>query len=238
MDQRMVQYIRQNLDAGYKIDAIRTALINSGFKPADIDDTINYVNSGGRSGSPNIGSAGNIEYAGFWMRFSASIWDGLILGIPMTIIMFLLGMIGATIGVPSIQYLGVLVYVVVYVYMEGVLGGTPGKSLVGISIRNEKGEFIGIPMAILRYIGRILSVLILGIGYLMIAFDNRKQGLHDKIAGSFVVKTSGERKVFVVIGIILGIIGIILFIIGIIALFIVGTALLMYLGSHAPMAGG
>jgi len=55
-------------------------------------------------------------------------------------------------------------------------------------IVNEKGEYIGIPMAILRYIGKVLSGMILGIGYFMIGWDKKKQGLHDKIAQTYVVK--------------------------------------------------
>jgi len=101
--------------------------------------------------------------------------------------------------------------------MDGVLGGTPGKLMLGLRIRNENGRFIGIPYAILRYLGKIVSTIIIGIGYLMIAWDKRKQGLHDKIAGTFVLKEPGvERKALTVIGIVLGFLLPILIILGII----------------------
>ena len=73
-------------------------------------------------------------------------------------------------------------------YLDGIKGGTPGKLILGMRIVNEEGNYIGIPMAILRYIGKLLSGVILGMGYLMIAFTDKKQGLHDKIAKTFVVK--------------------------------------------------
>ena len=71
--------------------------------------------------------------------------------------------------------------------MEGIHGGTPGKLILGLRIVNEKGKFIGIPNAILRYVSQMLSAIIFGIGYLMIAWDKKKQGLHDKIANMYVV---------------------------------------------------
>jgi len=107
--------------------------------------------------------------------------------------------------------------------MDGIKGGTPGKLILGLKIRNEKGQYIGIPIAILRYIGKILSGIILGIGYLMIAWDVKKQGLHDKIAKTFVVRTPGiKRKGLEVTGIVLGflipILALILIVAGLVAL--------------------
>jgi len=92
------------------------------------------------------------------------------------------------VGMPSLIYLVSLASVILVIYLDGIKGGTPGKLILGIRIVNEKGEYIGIPMAILRYIGKILSAIILGIGYLMIAWDGKKRGLHDKIAKTYVVK--------------------------------------------------
>jgi uncharacterized RDD family membrane protein YckC len=127
----------------------------------------------------------NPSYGGFWIRFGAIFLDGLIIGIPSAIVGFVLAF-GS--GVPSATYLADLAAVVLIIYMDGIKGGTPGKLILGLRIVNAKGEFIGIPMALLRYIGRILSGIILCIGYLMIAWDEKKQGLHDKIAGTYVVK--------------------------------------------------
>ena len=65
---------------------------------------------------------------------------------------------------------------------------TLGKMAVGIYVTNERGERIGFGRATARYVASILSALILGIGYLMVAFTDRKQGLHDMIAGTLVFK--------------------------------------------------
>lgn len=127
----------------------------------------------------------NPSYAGFWIRLAAALIDTLIIGIPASILQF--GLIFAT-GSKSMMYVVQLAVVVLIIYMNGIKGGTPGKLILGMRIVNEKGDYIGIPMAILRDIGKMLSTIILLIGYLMIAWDSRKQGLHDKIAKTFVVK--------------------------------------------------
>ncbi|MBU1202082.1 MAG: RDD family protein [Nanoarchaeota archaeon] len=127
----------------------------------------------------------NPEYKGFWIRFVASMLDGIIIGLPAFLLQ--MGLI-FVVGMPSLIYLVSLASVILVIYLDGIKGGTPGKLILGIRIVNEKGEYIGIPMAILRYIGKILSAIILGIGYLMIAWDGKKRGLHDKIAKTYVVK--------------------------------------------------
>jgi uncharacterized RDD family membrane protein YckC len=67
---------------------------------------------------------------------------------------------------------------------------TPGKMLLGLKIV-DADTFAKVPAGrlVLRYIGYFLSLIILCIGYLCIAWDERKQGLHDKIAKTVVIKT-------------------------------------------------
>ena len=69
-----------------------------------------------------------------------------------------------------------------------IQGKTPGKMVMGVEIVKTDGSPIGFGRAILRYVGYIISSIILFIGFLMIAFDSKKQGLHDKIAGTCVIK--------------------------------------------------
>ncbi len=71
-------------------------------------------------------------------------------------------------------------------------GATPGKKLKAIKVIKKGEKQISLGTAIARYVGFILSAFILFIGYFMIIFDKEKQGLHDKIAGTYVVKT-GEK---------------------------------------------
>jgi uncharacterized RDD family membrane protein YckC len=66
-------------------------------------------------------------------------------------------------------------------------GRTFGKMLCGIRIVRENGTPLGFGGAVVRLLGYMLSSLIFCIGYLMVAFTDRKRGLHDMVAGTVVV---------------------------------------------------
>lgn len=71
-----------------------------------------------------------------------------------------------------------------------VFSATPGKMLLGQRIVHaQTGEPIGIGASVLRYVGTIVSSLPLYLGYLWIIWDSEKQGWHDKIANTRVVRT-------------------------------------------------
>lgn len=123
------------------------------------------------------------RYAGFWIRFLACILDLLIIGIPLLLLYLFFYFINWL----NLYWLFNLAGVCLVIYLDGIYGGTPGKLILGLRIVNEKNEFIGIPNAILRYACEMISAIILGMGYLMIAWDIRKQGLHDRIAKTFVI---------------------------------------------------
>ena len=65
---------------------------------------------------------------------------------------------------------------------------TLGKIVMGIKVVDHNNQRLQFPQALLRNLSKILSGFILLIGYIMIIFDDRKQGLHDKIADTFVLK--------------------------------------------------
>jgi uncharacterized RDD family membrane protein YckC len=125
-----------------------------------------------------------VVYAGFWIRFLAVVIDMLILIIPN----FILGAIASgDLAVQFVLQIGLnLAYVVGF---WSAKGATPGKMALGIKITTVDGEPIDVGRAFLRYIGYWASAIILFIGYLMIAFTGEKQGLHDYIAGTVVIKT-------------------------------------------------
>jgi uncharacterized RDD family membrane protein YckC len=78
--------------------------------------------------------------------------------------------------------------VLYYSYMESSkYQATVGKMALGIKVVDVHGAAIAFPKAVLRNLSKYLSAIILYIGYLMIIFDDRKQGLHDKIADTLVV---------------------------------------------------
>jgi uncharacterized RDD family membrane protein YckC len=90
-----------------------------------------------------------------------------------------------------IQLFGIylLAHFLYHVILWTWLGGTLGQLALGIQVRRESdGRRIGLGTAILRYIGYLVSVALLYIGLIWVAFDRRKQGWHDKIAATLVIR--------------------------------------------------
>ena len=230
-----MKYIQESLKAGFDLNTTKKTLLDNGYPEDYIEEAANYVTGDIDAPKKNMetnkidgikdeSDMKKIEYAGFWIRLSASMWDGIILGIPTIAIVALL------VWVTKIQPLGslvVLALLIITIYMDGIKGGTPGKLILGLKIENKNGDYIGIGGALLRFVGRILSELILFIGYLMISWDKRKQGLHDKIAGTYVIKTKERKGLFIL--------GLILFLIPLILLpILVAIGSLAYFGVLAP----
>ncbi|TMG03091.1 MAG: RDD family protein [Chloroflexi bacterium] len=127
--------------------------------------------------------AGELAYAGFWIRFLAWFIDGVILGGVNVVIS--LGVANPFSAFVLEIILGAIYHIAFWIGQ----GATPGKMAVGVKVVMANGEPIEFGAAVLRYFGYWLSGLILGIGYLMIAFSAEKRGLHDNIAGTVVIKT-------------------------------------------------
>lgn len=82
-----------------------------------------------------------------------------------------------------------LVQALYFVVLWTWRGATLGQLALGMEIRNEAdGRRIGLGRALLRYLGFVISSWILCIGFIWVAFDRRKQGWHDKIGGTLVVR--------------------------------------------------
>ena len=70
-----------------------------------------------------------------------------------------------------------------------IRGKTPGRNIVGLEIVDAAGEEMSFGRGILREIvGKFISGIFFYLGYIWVAFDERKQGWHDKIAGTYVVR--------------------------------------------------
>lgn len=144
-----------------------------------------------------------VHYAGFWLRFAAYIIDYLVLFVPSFIIGFILGITVAASGGPRQianmlgNILGFLIGWIYYATMESSQWqATVGKRAVGIKVTDLNGERIPFGKASGRFFGKIISGLILGIGFFMIGFTEKKQGLHDMMAGCLVVKKGGSLNSF------------------------------------------
>ena len=84
--------------------------------------------------------------------------------------------------------LGTLLGLAYYTYFEGSSGQTPGKKALGIRVIDFSGGGpIGYGRALIRYLGRIVSAIVLLLGYFWMIWDKEKQTWHDKFANSVVV---------------------------------------------------
>lgn len=134
-------------------------------------------------------AGGGESYGGFWIRLLAYWVDGAILFIALILLAVLaafLGEIGAVIFA-LFNFLGPFLY---FAVMESsARQATFGKQLVGLQVAHAAtGERISFLRALGRELAKILSGLILMIGFIMAAFTGRKQGLHDMVASTVVVR--------------------------------------------------
>ena len=129
----------------------------------------------------------DIKYGGFWIRVLASLLDSLVLAIvEISLSIFLMQMYHQTVAISLIMFLIQIAYFTLLESSE--YQGTIGKMLVGIKVTDLQGNRISVLNALGRTLAKFLSAIILLIGYLMVAFTEKKQGLHDMLAGTVVVK--------------------------------------------------
>lgn len=137
-------------------------------------------------------------YAGFLKRLAALVVDVVVLSIPSVLIGRLFGnAFGARIGEESTSTLGSVLMAhavglamswVYFAAMESSpFQGTIGKLALGIKVTDMAGNRITFERATGRFVGRIISAIIFGLGFIMVAFTAKKQGLHDMMAGCLVV---------------------------------------------------
>ncbi len=134
--------------------------------------------------------AGEMAYAGFWIRFAAKFLDGTILGIVGFALGFLVSfVVRQRIAVAVIENLLSFALSIGYAaYFVGTYGATPGKMACGLKIVRPDGEKISYARACGRFFAEFISSITLAIGYIMAAFDEEKRALHDRICDTRVVK--------------------------------------------------
>lgn len=156
------------------------------------------------------------KYAGFWMRLVAAIIDGLVIGVANWIILApilaaigfsaaggfpfsgfnsgdemdvaaLVAMISAMFGIAWI--VRNIVEILYHSLMESSkFQGSLGKMALGIIVTDMNGGKLDFTKALIRNVSKIISTMICFIGYILAGFTEKKQALHDMIAGTLVVK--------------------------------------------------
>jgi len=155
-----------------------------------------------------------LPYGGFWERVAAYLIDGLILGIPFGIVVialiFMFGGLGVMLHRSQMEpraaaaflapmfmtfFLGMIFFVLLqWLYFAGLESSarqaTIGKSVMSLRVTNLEGSRLSFGHATGRFFAKIVSGMVpLAIGYIMAAFTERKQALHDLIAGTLVLKS-------------------------------------------------
>jgi len=155
------------------------------------------------------------KFAGFWRRLIAYTVDNTII----IVVFFILSLVisaafifGLMYGnssnvlagwtdpahITAITIMATAAYLILslayFTYFHGIKGRTPGKMLLGLQVLTTEGKPVGFGLAFLRSVGYVVSSIFY-IGFLWAAFDRRKQGWHDKIAGTVVIILPRENEV-------------------------------------------
>ena len=148
-----------------------------------------------------------VQYAGFWLRFLAYLIDSLVLSVPAVFFVFLMfvGMAGSLSQIERrnevVPVLGsILFFILFYVLLFAGLWlyyaimessswqATLGKKALNLQVTDLEGRRISFGRASGRFFGKLISGMILNIGYIMAGFTEKKQALHDMIAGCLVLR--------------------------------------------------
>lgn len=139
--------------------------------------------------SSHEGDSTSVEYAGFWVRAGAVTIDAALLTIILSLVTSDFD------DSPDFIFTFVLpaaATILFWIYKQA----TPGKMLVKAKVVDAQtggqpttGQYIG------RYFAYYVSFFLLGLGFVWVAFDARKQGFHDKLAGTVVVRHLTQRSV-------------------------------------------
>lgn len=154
------------------------------------------------------------RYAGFWMRFLAYLVDGfiltLLLGIVLVPVAIAVGFWGAIteggryddygrfenevtpfIVLGYIAFIGLTIagqWLYFALFESSSHQATPGKMLVGVRVVDARGERLTFGRATGRTLGKVISGMFCNAGYIIAAFTERKQALHDMMASTYVVE--------------------------------------------------
>ena len=157
-----------------------------------------------------VAPAAAVEYAGFWIRFVAYLIDAVILLVVGSIVQF--AVVGSAFKMPVVRpsddpsqafaQLGAMMgmFGILWIINTAIgctyeavfvakMAATPGKMALGLKVVRADMSRVGAGRAVGRYFAKILSGIILMIGYIIAGFDAQKRGLHDMICDTRVIKS-------------------------------------------------
>ena len=150
-----------------------------------------------------------IRYAGFWLRAAAYVIDSVLIGFAVLFAIVLPMMqhagiavsdarvlwTGATRQIFAINLAAAIAQWLYWSLMESSpWQATFGKKLLGLQVTDLEGRRISFGRATGRYFAKALSTLILLLGYVMAGFTEKKQALHDLLAGCLVIKKTNASQ--------------------------------------------
>jgi len=154
------------------------------------------VNTDTSSASP---AEKRIMVIGFGQRLVATLLDGALVFLLSFIIAMVVSVVPLLIGwlipIPATALIipaGLLFSVIYYAGSWQKSGQTIGNMVMGIKVVGKDGLRLTWGKALLRYVGYIVSGIVASLGFLWVAFDRRRQGWHDKIAGTYVIRVEDK----------------------------------------------
>ena len=141
-------------------------------------------------------------YAGFWVRFFASLIDTVIIGLSYISLFFLYLMLSEQSGNSLLEkdafwnLIWLLGYWPYSAFLEsGKWQATIGKKIFGLKVVNESGGRISFGQASGRHFGKIISALVFYIGFISVGWDKKKQSWHDKMASTYVIELDKNQAI-------------------------------------------
>jgi uncharacterized RDD family membrane protein YckC len=132
-------------------------------------------------------------YGGFWIRFAATVVDMVVLLIPTLLVSFLFQATNRELEKTELQFWDIIWSIMIWwVYTAAFLASswqaTIGKKVCGLRVVDYDGRRITYGRATSRFFSSLLSSVILFVGFFMIVWTRRRQGLHDFMAKTLVIK--------------------------------------------------
>ena len=196
INQLLLDYIKQQLQQGMSREIISGNLISQGWQQQDLVEAFSALEiNQAIPSSPSTIPIAPVKYAGFWIRYAAAMVDVLILIIPIGIVQFGIGLMliknNEITGIDlrfALDLISCLITWLYFVSMTYNKGATLGKMLVGITVKSDDLQKLSFGRVFFRETtDKLISGIILFIGYIMAGFTKNKQALHDKLAHSVVV---------------------------------------------------